>query len=339
MISELLQVHRLRNCLTKTSIVIVARIYLAIVICWQIVIYTSIQDFWLFRLINNFDAWLYLPLAFFSPCLFYRQIRKKLLILLLVPFAIFCWEYSWYVLPKWDDSRASTSLRLMTWNLSYENPHPQAIASMIKFEHPDIVAVQELVKSTASELSQALSQDFTYRVIPPTFEFGIFSKYPLKSSRIAELNPQVSKFQEVSVSIGQREIELIDVHLPVPKLQTRQFGLFTLPIDFNTNNWDVTYPILLDRIAKTDRPLLVVGDFNTSDRDRNYHLLNRSLSNAFQTTGWGFGMTYPIASPVEIPLVRIDHIFYSQHWRARSAWTHKGVGSDHQYLVADLRLD
>ena len=28
--------------------------------------------------------------------------------------------------------------------------------------------------------------------------------------------------------------ELIDVHLPVPKLQTRQFGKLTLPVDFNT---------------------------------------------------------------------------------------------------------
>ncbi len=50
------------------------------------------------------------------------------------------------------------------------------------------------------------------------------------------------------------------------------------------------------------------------------------------------GMTFPIAPPVAIPLVRIDHIFYSNHWHARSAWTKAGIGSDHQYLVADLQL-
>ena len=48
----------------------------------------------------------------------------------------------------------------MTWNLSYENPNPQSIATVIKSEYPDFIAVQELVKSTALELSQALSQDF-----------------------------------------------------------------------------------------------------------------------------------------------------------------------------------
>nr|WP_309744009.1 MULTISPECIES: hypothetical protein [unclassified Chamaesiphon] len=62
------------------------------------------------------------------------------------------------------------------------------------------------------------------------------------------------------------------------------------------------------------------------------------MNNAFQIAGWGMGMTFPIAPPVAIPLVRIDHIFYSNHWHARSAWTKAGIGSDHQYLVADLQL-
>ena len=226
----------------------------------------------------------------------------------------------------------------MTWNLSYENPSPEGVAKIVKSEAPHVIAIQELVKSTAVELSQALKRDFPYQVISPAFEFGIFSKYPLKSSQPSGLSPQVIKFQEVRISVGNREIELIDVHLPVPKLQTSQFGMLTLPVDFNTNKWDAIYPILLDRIKNIDRPLLVVGDFNTSDRDRNYQLLSRYLTNAFQTAGWGMGMTFPIAPPVTIPLVRIDHIFYSQHWHARSAWTKVGVGSDHQYLVAELQL-
>jgi vancomycin resistance protein VanJ len=129
------------------------------------------------------------------------------------------------------------------------------------------------------------------------------------------------------------------IQLPVPELQIGQFSLLTLQADSNTNRWDTTYPILLDRIKNIDRPLLVVGDFNTSDLDRNHYLLNCSLTNAFQIAGGGLGMTFPmIAPPLAIPLVRIDHIFYSTHWHARSAWTRAGVGSNHQYLVADLQL-
>lgn len=331
--------NRLQSCCSQKSIVIAAKIYFSIVICWQIAIHTAIQSFWIIILLDNFSGWLFLPLVFFLPCLFYRQIRKNLLVLLLVPLLLFLWEYHWCLLPKWDNSRTSASPRVMTWNLSYENPNPQSIAIVIKSEHPDVIAVQELVKSTALELSQALSQDFPYQAIAPTFEFGIFSKYPLKSSQASGLNPQSSKFQEVMVSIDKREIELINVHLPVPKLITRKFCLFVLPVDFNTNNRDAAYSILLDRIENIDKPLLVVGDFNTSDRDRNYRVLNRSLVNAFGATGWGLGMTFPIKSPVEIPLVRIDHIFYSTQWHAHSAWTRKGVGSDHQYLVAKLQLN
>jgi vancomycin resistance protein VanJ len=324
---------------TKTSIAIAAKVYAAIVVCWQVVIYTGIRDIWIVRLINNFGAWLYLPLALFLPCLFYRQIRKRSLRLLLVILLLFAWEYHWCLLPKIDSHSGSISLKIMTWNLSYDNSNIRGIATTIESEHPDVVAVQELVKSTALELSKALESEFPYRVIPSTFEFGIFSKYPLISSQPPALELQQSKFQEVKISIDKQEIELIDVHLPVPKLKTRQLGWLTVPVDFNTNNWDLAYPVLRDRIENTSRPLLVVGDFNTGERDRNYRLLTSVLNNAFQTAGWGFGMTFPIKSPVEIPVIRIDHIFYSDLWQAQSAWTHKGSGSDHQYLVAKLQLN
>jgi endonuclease/exonuclease/phosphatase (EEP) superfamily protein YafD len=115
--------------------------------------------------------------------------------------------------------------------------------------------------------------------------------------------------------------------------------MFDRPFQTQEDRRNAVYPILLDRIKQIDRPLLVVGDFNTSDRDRYYRLLSRSLTNAFQTIGWGLGMTFPIKPPVKIPLVRIDHIFFSKQWQARAAWTHPGVGSDHQYLVANLQLD
>jgi vancomycin resistance protein VanJ len=285
----------------------------------------------------NFGGWLYLPLALLLPCLFYRQIRKQLLALLAIPLLIFGWEYSWCLVPKWDNR--SVSLTAMTWNLRYDNPDPQAIATVIKSQHPDIIAVQELVETTASKLSQELNRDFPFQVISPAFEFGIFSKYPIESIQPAELDPKLCKFQEVSVLVGKREVELIDVHLPTPAFKARQLGFLPIPIDFNTNKQDRAYQVLLDRIAQIDRPLLVMGDFNTSDRDRNYQLMNKSLTNASHVAGWGFGFTYPIEPPLETPLIRIDHIFYSRQWQALTARTVKGIGSDHQYLVANLKLD
>lgn len=331
--------NRLRSYCNKTLILIAAKIYLTIFSCWQIAIHTSIQNFWLVRLLDNFGGWLYLPLALFLPCLYYRQISKQLLVLLLVPFLLFWWEYNWCLLPKFAKSNEATSLRVMTWNVRYDNPSPQSIADAIESQQPDIVAIQELVGSTASKISQALSRDFPYRVIPAKFEFGIFSKYPLKSSQPATLNPQTSRFQEVSISWGKQEIVLINVHLPIPTLTTKKWSFLPIPVNYNTDRQAAIYQILLDRIVKINKPLLVVGDFNTSDRDRYYRALSFWLNNAFQEAGWGFGFTFPTKSPIAIPLVRIDHIFYSSQWQARSAWTDRGVGSDHQYLVANLQLE
>jgi vancomycin resistance protein VanJ len=320
--------------LSKQSIVLAAKIYLAIIICWQIAINTGLREFWIVRFIDTFGGWMYLPVAGLLPCLFYKQIRKQLIATLLIPLLLFLGEYHWCLLPTADNS-GTTGLKVMTWNVRYDNPNPKEIANVINSEKPDIVALQELMRDPAWELSEILKPTFPYRYINPlTFEFGFFSKYPIEYT----FDPTANYFQEVNVSFGNRKIDLIDVHLPTPAIKASKLGFLPIPIDYNTNKQDEIYPTLIDRVRAIDRPLLVVGDFNTSDRDRNYRSFSKLLTNAFQETGWGLGFTYPIKSPIEIPLVRIDHIFYSQHWQAKAAWINKGRGSDHQYLVAKLQL-
>jgi vancomycin resistance protein VanJ len=319
---------------SKQSLVLAARIYLAIIICWQIAIRIGLQEFWIVRFIDTFGAWLYLPLAGLLPCLFYKQIRKQLIGTLLVPLLIFGWEYHWCLLPKVDNS-STTGFKVMTWNIRYDNPNPKEIANVINSEQPDVVAVQELMRDTAWELSTILKPAFPYQYINPlTFEFGFFSKQPIKYT----FNPTVTQFQEANIAIGNREITLINVHLPTPAIKARKIGFVPIPIDYNTNKQDEIYPALIDRVRAIEKPLLVVGDFNTGDRDRNYKLFSKYLTNAFEQTGWGLGFTYPIKPLFQLPLVRIDHIFYSQHWQANAARTNKGSGSDHQYLVAKLQL-
>jgi endonuclease/exonuclease/phosphatase (EEP) superfamily protein YafD len=38
------------------------------------------------------------------------------------------------------------------------------------------------------------------------------------------------------------------------------------------------------------------------------------------------------------PLIRIDHVWHDESWRARRAWTGVHAESDHLYLIADLEF-
>jgi vancomycin resistance protein VanJ len=307
--------------------------YGAIIIGWQIAINTGIRDYWLVELLNNFGVWFYLPLAIFLPWLINRKMRKQLGILLLIPVLLFTWEYSWCLLPG-DSNSGGTSLRVMSWNLHYDNPNPSAIGEVIKSQHPDVIAVQELVGSTATPLTQVLSRELPYSAISTDFEFGVWSRYPVESNQPPEIDRRKGQFQQVKMSIEGREIELINVHLSTPAYRVERWGFIPVFGDYNTHKQARIYTQLFSHLQGIKAPLLVVGDFNTSDRHDRYRRMSKLLTNAFERAGWGFGLTYPAV----FPLVRIDHIFHSSHWYTHSAWTAKGVGSDHQYLVAELGL-
>jgi vancomycin resistance protein VanJ len=89
-----------------------------------------------------------------------------------------------------------------------------------------------------------------------------------------------------------------------------------------------------------------MGDLNATPTHQVYHLLSAHLSDAFREAGWGLGHTYP-ASGEPLwgvrqfrRLVRIDHIFHSEQWRAEAAWVGEWDGSsDHLPVIAQLKLD
>jgi endonuclease/exonuclease/phosphatase family metal-dependent hydrolase len=93
-------------------------------------------------------------------------------------------------------------------------------------------------------------------------------------------------------------------------------------------------------------PLVVMGDFNTTDQTENYGLVADKLTDVHWSVGRGFGFTFPdlrrygADSPVVGPVVRIDHIFVSEHLTPQE--THvipSGHGSDHRPVVATLRFN
>lgn len=80
-------------------------------------------------------------------------------------------------------------------------------------------------------------------------------------------------------------------------------------------------------------PVVVAGDFNTSDRSRPYRRITSRFRDAMRA-GWG-GPTY-VRTVWRPSLLRIDHIFVPSDWCSARAERFVLHGSDHRGLAVDV---
>jgi endonuclease/exonuclease/phosphatase (EEP) superfamily protein YafD len=154
---------------------------------------------------------------------------------------------------------------------------------------------------------------------------AVASRYPITPLAVM---PKKGRAQKVLVETPNGPITVINVHPSFPGWQRRYRQMSTL---------------LAEDILSADGPVILGGDFNTTDQTDMYKLINQYLQNAHWEAGWGFGFTYPsselrIGHRFSLPrLVRIDHIFYSDHFFAHNAGTlTESGGSDHLPVVAEF---
>ena len=90
---------------------------------------------------------------------------------------------------------------------------------------------------------------------------------------------------------------------------------------------------LLRSARAEEVPVVVAGDFNTSDRSGPYRRITSRFRDAMRT-GWG-GPTY-VRTSWRPFLLRIDHIFVPRHWCSARAERFALQGSDHRGLAVDV---
>ncbi|MEO0948212.1 MAG: endonuclease/exonuclease/phosphatase family protein [Cyanobacteria bacterium J06641_5] len=304
------------------------------------------QLFWPLQVIQALGLWLYLPIVVLgiANCFWSR----RALVWLLVPLAAFAIDYGWCFWPNRPIVPASPplpSLRFMTWNLNFRNTDVAVIAACVETEQPDAIVLQEMNLDVKANLPARLQARYPYQQIVSAYapiqfaELAIFSRFPIESAEEAALN----RVQQVQLHVGDRQLMVYNVHIPVPRIRSWQLGLMPLPTGFEPADRQQGFGQLWQHLQHTDnRSTIVLGDFNSADRAANYWQLRRLLRDAFRDRGWGFGLTYPAQPKVGPlpwdPIVRIDYIFHGEGLRAIAARTGESPISDHRYVVADLQL-
>jgi endonuclease/exonuclease/phosphatase (EEP) superfamily protein YafD len=258
--------------------------------------------------------------------------RYRLLTALAMPTLLISLSYAPLFLPRSPTViAASTPLKVMSYNVYARNQNIGAAVAVIRQERPDILMLQEVTRSHAHTLPEELADLYPggelHLAFEPIMGQAIISRYPLTPTGGSY---QMGRSQKVKVHTPDGAIAVWNVHPYAPLVWSHQYQQIAA---------------IATEIASVDGPLIVGGDFNTTDQAETYRLISQYLRNAHWESGWGFGFSWPANAPrlkrvpIITPLVRIDHIFYSDHFFATSAGTLATAGgSDHLPVVAELSL-
>lgn len=340
--------------IVRWTLGLMALLYAVLVGVLQVAWRTRAIDIWWVQVLNVFGLWLYLPLPL--CVLLALFIRPRLAAwLLIVPLVSFGWDYSAQLIPQHTLAGTTThgpSFRVMSWNILWGHREMAAIVRTIEAQQPDIVALQELGIEQSALLEPLLARDYPYRALAPGgFDgLGVWSKYPIVEASPREHRDGGCACQRLVLEVAGRPLRLINYHPEAPRYRmrhwrpSRSLPYFPIPSAFNTERQEAPLQALIAEARNARGPLMIVGDFNLSDRQPNYKLLRRYLKDAFREAGTGFGLTFPNAQ-VGIgrfdfpPLLRIDYILHSTDLGATRAYTTGDPASDHRAVVADIKYE
>jgi len=262
--------------------------------------------------------------------------RKQWFAFHLIPALLFLGIYGEYYIPKAVSVPDDTpQLRVMTFNTRYVHDSAYKLADIILESDADVIALQELSTPAADYFLEYLSDAYPYQIthtngLSVTGK-GLLSRYPLTNDSLETLDRMTYILRAEFVFAGET-VTIINAHPSPPS-----YG-----INFNAHNRGRHITWLLDYIEQQSNPLILLGDFNTTQHSTDYDRLTANLHDSFRDAGWGLGQTFPSGEAFRKldffpPLIRIDYVFHSDDLQAVSSqvW-HTSGGSDHIPVVTDL---
>ncbi len=163
-----------------------------------------------------------------------------------------------------------------TWNLLADGRDDSRTMGALRALDASLVGLQELSERMAGaiEADVALIARYPYRVMAPrpgVRGMGLLSAYPVLAS--GQLADPPLLWATLDLGVGRR-LTVVDAH-PLP---ARMRGLVAVPLDFDPTARDAAIGRIrevVDPFLSSGEPLLLLGDFNVTDRERAYAELTR----------------------------------------------------------------
>ncbi|TDW93140.1 endonuclease/exonuclease/phosphatase family protein [Kribbella pratensis] len=195
----------------------------------------------------------------------------------------------------------------------------------------DVLVVSEI----GEPLTQRLSESYPEHVADwkgPSI--GVFSRWPL--TVIEQTGPDLPGFV-LRVHAPSGEFDLIAAHVPRPWWRTGGSTYTSstddgIPYQTTVAEHHRLIEQIAARAARDDRPVVVAGDLNTTDRGRDYRVLTDHLDDAMLDS-WGRPSQIGKWSAL---MVRIDHLFVKPGWCSDDNDWYSIPMSDHHGLASTI---
>jgi endonuclease/exonuclease/phosphatase family metal-dependent hydrolase len=174
----------------------------------------------------------------------------------------------------------------------------------------------------------------------------VLSKHPILSAKLLDAREgYFSTRQRFEIRAGDRAMAVYNIHLTYPmraepRFDTSPFWLRTIArYDASMRNAEIT--VMLDELVGEPLPFIAAGDFNMSAQSGMYRRIAGVMRDSFHEAGSGIGGTWPISTVAGFPriippLLRLDYVWHSPHFRAVGAEVGPKLGSDHLPVFVTL---
>lgn len=244
-------------------------------------------------------------------------------------------------IPATPPTQDEAVVRVISWNLQTNPSATSELIARLETSDVDIVALQELSRTEAATIQADpwLMAHYRHLALAPSDDaagLGILSRFPITGAN-ADLNPAV---QQVGVLVADRHLTIINAHPFAPRIQSH--GPLPFPLTFSPERRDADIRAVrgrIDREIAAGRQLIVLGDFNITDRELGYGALSRDLWDAHVEVGLGTGSTWrpPEIDFLPFGLLRIDYVLGGPGTRPLSVSENCAPGwSDHCSLTASV---
>ena len=305
------------------------------------------DSFWWLALLANFTPFYFLPFALLLPLALLFRAKRGVLLMLPLTLIGAIWFGRLY-LPKAEAQPTAQAdvptLRVMSFNIWGDNPNLLQVEDWLREMQADVALTQEVPPTWAGEQVDALVETYPYQANQSVdiryWGNNTWSQHPFTEVENFDLEDDgTPTHSRVVIEIAGQQIAVYNVHLYVPAGNGQSFVLY----DETARNAQIRN--LLRLLQDEPLPYIVAGDFNMSDQSLIYNELADAMTDSYREAGRGLGASWPLLRSRDAfgsfipPLVRIDYIWHSAHFRTLNAAMGPYLGSDHLPVYATLALE
>lgn len=245
---------------------------------------------------------------------------------------------SGFVTPRPTGNEAPT-LRVVAYNTDSRSELANRLAADVLAWDADVIAMIDCTPPVMQAAAQI--PEYTLTLAPfaclltrfPVLRHGYMP--PAMGRQLQRVGAsRGGRVHRVDLNVRGEEVSVYVVHLETPRSAlwaARHFDLSLLALNADLRSVDSN---IASRVVDRRSPnLLVLGDFNLTVESAIYRRDWGDLTNAFSSTGGGFGHTMFAGRH----RIRIDHVLAGPAWRPVRTRVLHGYPSEHQPVVVDLK--